>query len=89
MVMGGHTSRVKLPDTPHDVVAAGVALVEVGGIETTVCGAGTSLETGTSLDGDDPTVTVTVACVGAKGLLSLEDIKRICDTYLVLAGTVR
>lgn len=66
------TSRVKSPDTPQEVVAAGAALVELDGTEITVCVTSASLETGASLAGDvPPTVTVTVTSVGARRILSL------------------
>ena len=65
------TSRVKSPETPQEVVAAGAALVEVDETDTTVCDAGAELDAGFSFDGGIPSVvTVTVTMVGASDVIS-------------------
>lgn len=65
------TSRVKSPETPQEVVAAGAALVEVDETGTGVCVAGVKLDDGCSFDdGISLVVTVTVTMVGASDVIS-------------------
>ena len=62
-----YTSRVKSPEAPQEVVAAGAALVEVDETGVFVGLKEAELEVGSSVDGAvDPTVTVTVYGVVAR-----------------------
>lgn len=62
---------MKSPETPHEVDAAGGALLEADETGTTVCIAVEELDMGTSLvDEASPTVTVTVTSVGARRVVS-------------------
>jgi hypothetical protein len=67
---GQATSKVKSPDSPQEVFAAGTALVGLDETGITVSVAGTELIAGTSFNDDDPSaiVMVTVTKVGAGGL---------------------